>query len=73
MQKLKCSVCFQPYCFKTRSIHFKSKKHRKVISIMDEYTKILIQILEHERSNPELTLPRSGTDFKEILTKTKWS
>lgn len=50
--KLKCSVCFQPYCFKTRSIHFKSKKHQKVISIMDEYTKIIIEILEHQRKNP---------------------
>jgi hypothetical protein len=52
--KIKCSVCFQPYVFKSRSIHYKSKKHQKVMSIMDEYTKIIVQVLENERRNPEL-------------------
>lgn len=56
LEKLKCSVCFQHYCFKTRSIHYKSKKHLKVISIMDEYAKIIVEILEHQRKNPQINL-----------------
>jgi len=53
LEKIKCGVCFQPYCFNTRSIHFKSKKHLKVFYMMDEYTKIIIDVLEHRGKKPQ--------------------